>query len=222
MPSVSRNSLVWPLVKILIGIVLVSVSLAFAHALFILPWKVRSGPLFYAAVGLALGLIIFASVSPFMPVYVLGHEFTHWLIAKVFRRRTGAFRVGGDSGCVHVERPNIWIILGPYFVPIYSFVWVVLCSLYRAFRQPGWYPIVLFGGMGLTYAFHCVLTIKVLRSGQSDLQHYGHFFSMLLIIAVNLGVIYVALAVLSGNAGAAPGCLLRAFQTQLQVLNRWL
>ena len=50
-------------------------------------------------------------------LYVFGHELTHWLTARLFRRRTGAFHVGGDRGYVMVERPNVWITLAPYFVP---------------------------------------------------------------------------------------------------------
>ncbi len=217
-----RNTIGWRIIKILLGVGLVSVILAFSQALLILPIRFQSRAMFFVILGLAVGFILFAAISPMMPMYVLGHEFTHWLIAKLFGRRTGRFRVGGDNGSVQVSNPNIWICLGPYFVPIYTLAWVLLWSLLHVWYKPSWFPEALFLNIGFSYAFHCVLTVKVLRSGQSDLEHYGHLFSMLLIIAVNLAVLYFVVALLSGTIAATPKCLLRAFESQLRMIRRLL
>ena len=46
-------------------------------------------------------------------LYVFGHELTHWVMAKIFLRKTGRFQSGKNAGAVEVENPNVWIILAP-------------------------------------------------------------------------------------------------------------
>ena len=205
--------------KLVAGIGLASLFLATAHAL--LHLGVHGRATWHCLLGFSLGMIVFTALAPFMPMYVLGHELTHWFIAKLCGRRTGRIRLGRQDGSVAVDNPNIWIVLGPYFVPFYALVWPVAWSLAGLWYRPSWHAEALLIGAGVGYAFHLVLTIKVLRGGQSDLQHYGPVFSMLLILAANLLLLYLALAVLSGNLAAVPAGLWRGFKVQVMLLRRW-
>ena len=209
------------LLRLLGSALLLSLNLALLQALVCLPVNSQRQPLWYGVGGFAAGLVVFALLLRAQRAYVFGHEFTHWLVAKLFGRPTGAFRAGAEDGSVSVARPNIWIVLGPYLVPIYALVWVAvylgLGVVWPQLTPPG----LFYGGLGLTYAFHCVRTVAALRAGQSDLRHYGPVFSLLLILAVNLAIIGGALTALSGDPAAALRTLSDAWRPQFRLL-AWL
>ncbi len=177
-------------------------SVGVVRAWFLLPLDfTRSGVLFPFSVGLGAGLVVFALLCKFRLLYVFGHELTHWLLAKLFRRRTGRFRVGLHGGSVEIENPNLWIALGPYFIPLYSLLW---SGIYFAVRQvqpllAREYVGFAVGGIGLTYAYHLWMTGFALRREQTDLQEYGVFFSFSLIIMLNLGLVFLASLAVTGE-----------------------
>ena len=81
------------LIKILLMPVLLAYTVAFALACSRLPLDpTRSFSILSAGIGFSSGLIIFAMISPVMRAYVVGHELSHWLVAKLFGRRTGEFK----------------------------------------------------------------------------------------------------------------------------------
>ncbi len=143
------------------------------------------------AAGFAAGLVFFTFVARLSFLYVAGHEITHWLTAKFFLRETGPVEVGARTGSVAVERPNIWIVLAPYFVPLYAVVWIgaygVLQMLWAA--APGWTVTVFNVGLGVAYAFHVYMTIYALLRAQSDLQAHGAFLSLSLILFCNVALL---------------------------------
>ncbi len=140
----------------------------------------------------AAGLVLF-SFLPLKPIYILGHELTHWLTAKLFRRRTGAFHWGLQSGSIAVDAPNGAIILAPYCIPFYFLLALgilAFCTLLR----PAWAADsrFLMGAavlLGLCYAYHLALTARALWHGQSDLRHCGVPLSLLFILGFNLLVV---------------------------------
>ena len=141
---------------------------------------------------LAAGLVLFGFL-PLKPLYVLGHELTHWLAAKLFRRPTGAFHWGLQSGSVAVAAPNGAIILAPYCIPFYFLLALgvlAFCTLVR----PAWAADTRFQAgaallLGLCYAYHLALTARALWHGQSDLRHCGVLLSLVFIIGCNLLVV---------------------------------
>ena len=70
------------------------------------------------AAGGALGLMLFG-VSPLRPLYVIGHELTHWLAAKITFRKTGEIKLKWNQGYIEIIEPNGFIALAPYWVPFY-------------------------------------------------------------------------------------------------------
>ncbi len=173
---------------------------------------------FALALGFAIGVIVVAAGLHSRPLYIFGHELTHWLVAKLFRRRTGRFRVGLTRGSVLVEKPNIWIVLAPYFVPTYALAWIATGLLVHLWWTPPWYSTAFYGGLGLIFAHHLVLTLTTIADGQHDLLFHGRLFSIILIITGNIAVVYLALAALSGAPVHALRQLAVGFQQQREFL----
>jgi len=141
-----------------------------------------------------LGSFFFTLVSRLTPVYVFGHEATHWVLAKLFRKKTGRFRCYLNQGYVEIDQPNVWIILGPYFLPFYFLIftglWALLNLLWPDFML-AYYPAGA-ALLGLSYSYHLVLTIIALSKGQQDLKINGTCFSMSLIININVCLFFLA------------------------------
>lgn len=190
------------LLRFVLTVMLLFLSFALAQTLLILPAGI-SWPRMALAVtlGFAAGLLLFAFGTRFLGVYVFGHEFTHWLAAKCFFRKTGAISVNSTSGSVAVEHPNVWIILAPYIVPIYTLLWIGLYGvLLLCFAEPKpWFRISFHVGVGLTYAFHVVRTAHALSRQQQDLKLYGTVFSLSVILCSNLTLLFFAWGLAGGH-----------------------
>ena len=214
-------------------------KLAVAFALLFLAtamvWTIITLPLSFdprnaivpVAVGFGTGMALFTVFSRFLVVYVFGHELTHWVAAKCFLRKTGTFRISSRGGSVAVERPNVWIVLAPYFVPVYTIIWIGLYGTFRFFVPgPGdavrgffydrFVMRVFYGGVGFTYAFHVVLTISALVREQQDLRVYGRVFSMSLIWFCNVSLLFITLAIAGQQFDYAGKLLLGRLQLQWQ------
>lgn len=173
-------------------------AVAVGWALFSLPLYVDSRTMFWPALaGFSVAVLFLLSGLRFIRLYVVGHELTHWVTAKLFRRRTGRFRAGARSGSVEVEDPNVFIILAPYIVPVYSLALVGSYGLVRMAVDPvpDWGVALFCGGLGATYAFHIVLTFLALQKGQEDLRLCGPVFSVGIILVGNLALIFLAMVV---------------------------
>jgi hypothetical protein len=200
---------------------LVSLCAAICHGFWRLPLSVHGDHrLFAATLGLAAGLLLFFWWQPPNLFYVFGHELTHWLAAKLCGRRTGRLRVGSKGGYVQVERPNLFIVLAPYCVPLYTLLWAGLAVVVHAWFRSPWYGHAFFGGLGFTYAYHLVLTVVAIGAGQSDLRVHGRAFSLLVIVAANLALLYFTLAAFSNQLTRGIICLLDAWHGQWHLLAR--
>lgn len=202
---------------------LLAAAAALARALVLLPANLpQTRGMTALSVGFVGGVLAFWFVVRLPRLYVLGHELTHWLTALVFRRRTRGFRVGLEGGSVMVERPNMWIVLAPYFVPVYTLLWIGLYGFYRLVRgapDPGGIAAtVAYAGVGVTYAFHVVWTVIALRTGQSDLRMHGVVLSILLIVCLNLLFVYGGMVVATRRYTAGVQCLIRGGEDVLGVL----
>ena len=168
-------------------------------------WTLLSLPLYVdsrtmlwpALAGFAVAVLFLLSGIRLLRLYVVGHEVTHWLAAKLFRRRTGSFRADGCSGSVEVEDPNALIVLAPYFIPAYTLAWVGVYGIVRMWVEPlpEWGMALFCAGIGATYAFHLSLTLLALRRGQEDLRLCGPVFSIGVILLGNLALVFLAMVV---------------------------
>lgn len=119
-------------------------------------------------------------------VYVFGHELTHAIWVWLMGGRVSEFRVSRDGGHILTDTHNFWIALAPYFYPLYSIAVIALYGAVSVFYDVGAYTPVLFGLLGLTWAFHISFTFWMIPKGQSDLSYHGTVFSLVIIYLMNL------------------------------------
>jgi len=147
----------------------------------------------FFSLGLICWLIIYFGLPKPLIVYVFGHELTHALMVKIMGGRVSEFRVGSDGGYIVSSKINTWIALAPYFVPIYSVFVILLYGLVSFFYdlQPHAELAtgILYGLLGLTWAFHATFTLSMIPRGQTDLAYGGNFFSLTVIYLMNLLVL---------------------------------
>lgn len=203
--------------KQLTGVALLLLSTSIIGALINTPVPKESVRIFFPLLmGFAAGLAFFMYVAKWTALYVFAHELTHWIAAKLFRRRTGRFRVGLNKGSVEIENPNIWITLAPYFIPFYAMIWIGISGLITMFADQlsPWLETLLVGGVGLAYAHHVFMTADVLRHHQSDLQLYGPFYSLSLIVFCNSLGLFLGIMTTTRNWG-------RGFKALAGILNNF-
>ncbi len=214
-----RSTITARILRFPIILLLIYLSVPLLLTVFQFPMDFRSSTtLFPFLFGLVIGAAIFSMLCKFSPVYIFGHEFTHWLTAKIFRRRTGRFRIGLASGSVEIERPNLWISLSPYFIPLYTLIWSGIYLLIRQFNPlpAGHYEFAAIGGIGLTYAYHLVMTAFAFHRDQQDLRAYGTIFSLSLILFINLLLIFAALLAVTGEWAGGSRLLWHQLQRHTQ------
>jgi hypothetical protein len=151
----------------------------------------------FFTLGLVCWLIIYFGLPKPLIVYVFGHELTHALMVKIMGGRVSEFQVGSDGGYIVSSKINTWIALAPYFVPIYSVFVIIVYGIVSAFYdlQPHAELAtgILYGLLGLTWAFHATFTVSMIPRGQTDLAYGGTFFSLTVIYLMNLLVLSLLL-----------------------------
>jgi hypothetical protein len=154
------------------------------------------------------GMWVFGEPRP-LRVYVFGHELTHAIWVWAMGGRVSKFKVRRDGGYILTDTHNFWIALAPYFYPIYSIAVIALYGVTSVFYDLGAYTPVLFGMLGLTWAFHMSFTLWMIPKGQSDLTQHGTFFSLVVIYMINLLILALVLII------AAPEVTLAGFGSEL-------
>lgn len=144
-------------------------------------------PAFLAfAGGFVLWVVIFVALPQPTRSYVLAHELTHALWAKIMGKKVLGMKVGAQSGAVVVSESNFLITLAPYFFPLYT---VLVILLYYGLAllvdvQPWWLPWLVL--VGLSWSFHVTFTVSTLMSRQSDIVVCGRLFSYTFIYLMNV------------------------------------
>jgi hypothetical protein len=201
------------LVRLIMAVFCLSLSLAALQTLLELPFGFSLQlVVFPVAIGFLAGMVLFLLGLRGSYLYVLGHELTHWVTAKVFFRKTGRFSIRSMRGSVAIERPNIWIVLAPYCFPIYTFLWLGFYGVFRFFHGPAdtWLICLASGIAGLSYAFHVLMTFQVMHREQPDLKQYGWTLSLSVILMGNL---FLCLLVLT----AGNGCWLQSLRAFVRI-----
>ena len=152
-----------------------------------------------AAVSFILGILIYCGIHygyyNFSRPYVFGHEMTHALAALVCGYRIKDVSVGQDSGYVKMDNCNAFVVLAPYFVPLYVISADLIYAITDLFVDLTPYRQVFLFVIGFLTAFHFVQTFKTLfEADQPDLKIAGgKVFSGVMITLANLVVLAVVL-----------------------------
>lgn len=145
----------------------------------------------FFSLGCILWLIAFFSLPRPILIYVFGHELTHALWVWLMGGRVSDFKVRRDGGLIETDTSNFLIALAPYFFPVYSIAIILLYGILGAFWDIEAYRRLVFGLVGATWGFHATFTCWMIPKGQSDLIEHGHFFSLVVIFAMNLIVLTI-------------------------------
>ena len=171
------------LLRWLIALVLVPVAVGASWALWDFVLRVAQYPAKWIplACGMAVWWVVFISLPKPMWLYVVGHELTHALWAWMFGGRVKSFKASARGGQVILTKSNSFIVLAPYFFPLYSALWTVgwvACAGFLGWRDPELWMLL---GLGVSYAFHLTLTGHVIRTRQPDFDGEGWIFSAVLV-----------------------------------------
>jgi hypothetical protein len=167
----------------------------------------RSGWFLAFGGGLALWLLVYFCLPRPLWIYVFGHELTHAWAVWLSGGKVYDFRVGSAGGHVKADRVNWFIALAPYFIPLYSVMWLLLWVSFHFYLPLDRHLWMLFAGFGITWGFHLTFTVSMIKLGQTDISSQGYFFSAAVILIMNL-----FLFILFFIAAAGPVTWWSAFQ----------
>ena len=157
-----------------------------------------SVPVWYSLLGAAtyVALIMVRVVTPILVfIYVLGHELTHALAAKLCMGKVQRLRIDLNGGYVETDADNLFIALSPYFVPLWMCCWLlVLWAINWAHPFPEW-EAWFYAGLGFWWSFHLYWTVWVIPREQPDMLENGLLFSLLIIMIMNIAILLVVLYV---------------------------
>lgn len=175
--------------KTLIGILAIPIALGTAKAFYVMISGVSliGGTLNVLERGVLVYLLFHVLVIRPAYIYVLGHEVVHVLATWLCGGRIVSFNVSPSGGNVVTSKTNFFIELSPYFVPLYTILLGAAYLILSAIgRQIPHMTIVFIFLVGVTLAFHFVMTSEVLRMQQPDIIRSGLIFSLVLILVGNL------------------------------------
>lgn len=156
-----------------------------------------SVPVWYSLLGAGtfVALIIARVANPILVyIYVLGHELTHAIAAKLCMGRVQTLRIDLSGGYVETDADNLFIALSPYFVPLWMCCWLlVLWVVNWVYPFPEW-GAWFYAGFGFWWCFHLYWTVWVIPREQPDMLENGLLFSLLLVMIMNIGILLVVLA----------------------------
>ncbi|MFH1837301.1 MAG: hypothetical protein ABH862_04245 [Candidatus Omnitrophota bacterium] len=128
-------------------------------------------------------------------LYVLGHETVHVLATWICGGKIVSFNVTPSGGNVSTSKTNFFIELSPYFVPLYTIIIGIIFAFLRMIdKVPVFLPEMLLFMIGLSLAFHLVMTAEALKIRQPDIVKSGMVFSFVLIFVCNLVVVIAVFA----------------------------
>lgn len=176
-------------IKTIIGILIIPIAVGTAQAFYseITSLSIFSGMLLILERGVLFYLIFHVMIMRPAYIYVLAHEVVHVLATWLCGGKIVSFNVTPGGGDVVTSKSNFFIELSPYFVPLYTILLGPLYLILRSTRLgiPHLSSILLFL-VGVTLAFHFVMTSEIIRIEQPDIVKSGLIFSLALIFIGNL------------------------------------
>jgi hypothetical protein len=151
----------------------------------------------FFSLGVVLWLVYFFGLPRPLWLYVFGHELTHAIWVLLHGGKVHRFEVTRQGGHILADRTNTLIALAPYFFPIYSVLVIALYGVLSMFWDVSPYRSVLYGMIGVTWAFHMSFTCWMITKGQPDLHYGGTFFSIVVIYLFNLILLAAMLIIAS-------------------------
>ena len=154
--------------------------------------------------GFSILMILFFTLPKTLWVYVLGHELTHAWAVYLSGGKVFDFKVTSEGGHIKSDVVNWFVALSPYFVPLYTFIWTMVWISVDFYYPLDAWIWGFYVGLGFTWAFHVCFTVQMIAYGQSDLTSQGTFFSLIVILGINLLLIFASLVSVSPSLQFLP------------------
>lgn len=199
--------------KLLLGIALLPVLCVLAQTLFtslvretVARALWRTEEVWFFLVGADAWALLFW-VSPWLrkqllPLYVYGHEWTHAIWAWAFGGKVKMIGRSAEGGYVVTNKDDVWVVLAPYFYPLFGMAVVLLYGLLAWWIDVAPYHRLFFLALGVSWSFHVMFTIWMIAIGQPDLVYHGRFFSLVFILIMNLLALGTLLVIASPAVSA--------------------
>lgn len=152
-----------------------------------------SVPALFFCGGLLVWMFVYGILPRPIRLYVLGHELTHAFCAWISGGAAHRLRIGPRGGSVAVTTSNVFVVLAPYFFPLYAALVLMAYFISGLFVDPAPSHSWWMAGLGLSWGFHLTFTGSALSFPQKDLDVYGPFFSYAVILFFNLLILALGL-----------------------------
>jgi hypothetical protein len=149
--------------------------------------------MFWAIGGFVLFLLLFMLFGAPVKSYILEHELSHVVFALLSGIRVHSVSVKSSNAYVRTDRINIFIVLAPYSLPLYTVILVALFRLVTHFTASTALVALFYLLFGVTLSFHFVATIHYIQLEQPDMRRYGYFSSLVFIATWSILILTVIL-----------------------------
>lgn len=185
-----------------VGILLMPVSIVLVFALLVQLYHSApvmssmsfwlSEPVWYTIMGILLFIFLKMAVvanDMLVWVYVLGHELTHAIAAKLCGGHLHGLSVDRSGGYLETDADNFFIALAPYFVPLWMLVWLAVLALAHLIYPFEAYGPWFYAGFGFWWTFHLYWTAWIIPREQPDMLSNGIVLSTMVILIANILVL---------------------------------
>lgn len=151
-----------------------------------------SEPVWFSVMGMLLFLCLkfaHAADAVLVYVYVVGHELTHALAAKLSFGHVETMKFDLSGGYIETDADNLFIALSPYFTPLWMFCWMATLWLLNLALPFEAFPAWFYAGGGFWWAFHLYWTGWIIPREQPDMLENGVVLSMLITLLMNIVVL---------------------------------
>lgn len=125
------------------------------------------------------------------------HETIHSLFTVLtFNKPIGLNAFKGEGSAHYMGRPNMWIVLSPYFFPLLSLLLIIISLL---FSKPS---NLFYAFLGVFYAIDIVAVKKDIYSDQSDLKKYPFLINAVFVVFNWIFYLGIVFFYVTGNSKA--------------------
>ncbi len=152
---------------------------------------------FVGGLGLYALIVILSREKGRSFAHTFEHELTHLVAGVLCFQKPSKLIVGREAGETHLSGGNWFISLAPYFLPLWGLIPLLLLPL---MNRTG--TLAALGALGFLYGLHLYSTVNEFSLKQPDLTEHGRIFSTCAILSLNLLILAVVLAAVTGGWSA--------------------
>jgi len=148
-----------------------------------------SHKMLYASLGFMLFTFVYFIFGPPVKTYVIEHEFTHIIFAFLSGVKVKSVSFNSRNSHVKTEKVNIAIALAPYSFPLYTLIIILFYKIISNFYKSNIFSTISYFLIGVSLAFHIVVTIHYIQIDQPDMKKYGYISSLVFILSWSIVVL---------------------------------